>query len=282
MLPLVTHHERAVADILIHTHGVRRSDAHRLVLEHRRHLSPVTSNAHSDAARVLRRARRAYHASGASARDPKLDKKALWKSIDKDERARARAKLKALQHGVQHAAGGRQAAQLEAKVQCALDRQEASERAKAIRAVKRAEAKEAGAAVRAAARQKCAAGKASPRLEVARRRAELKAEREHQASLRRIMRANKAKAAVGHPGGGRARAHELVTESDDEVRQNVPADLIPLFERVKRSIKGSGRKSRTEAFMQYVEEHPREANQAIEDKTDAMVRQLEARQRRGR
>jgi hypothetical protein len=49
---------------------------------------------------------------------------------------------------------------------------------------------------------------------------------------------------------------ERRAESDDEVRSNLPADLVALFERVKGGIKASPRMSRTEVFLQYAEEHP--------------------------
>jgi hypothetical protein len=51
--------------------------------------------------------------------------------------------------------------------------------------------------------------------------------------------------------------------------------------RVKRSIKGAPRKSRTEAFLEYVESHPREELAAADDRTDALIRALEQRQRTG-
>ena len=37
--------------------------------------------------------------------------------------------------------------------------------------------------------------------------------------------------------------------------------------------------SRTEAFLDWVEEHPGEYLEAIQDKTDALVKQLEERER---
>ncbi len=43
---------------------------------------------------------------------------------------------------------------------------------------------------------------------------------------------------------------ERQAESDDEVRSNIPPELVALFERVKRGIKASPRMSRTEAFLQ--------------------------------
>jgi hypothetical protein len=68
-------------------------------------------------------------------------------------------------------------------------------------------------------------------------------------------------------------------ESDDEVRGNIPPELVALFERVKRGIKASPRMSRTEAFLHYAEFNPDEVLAAISDKTDELVRQLEEQHR---
>ncbi len=45
----------------------------------------------------------------------------------------------------------------------------------------------------------------------------------------------------------------------------VPSELLPLWERVKRSIQGSTRQSRSEAFLAYAEEHPGEVVDAQEE-----------------
>lgn len=71
---------------------------------------------------------------------------------------------------------------------------------------------------------------------------------------RLIRRAELARLRKG-PGVSRA-VHR--SESDDEVRQNIPPELLPTFEVVKRSIKAHDRKSRTEAFLEWVEAHPSE------------------------
>lgn len=57
---------------------------------------------------------------------------------------------------------------------------------------------------------------------------------------------------------GGVRAAEKRAESDDEVRRDLGDDkeLIALWESVKHKIKRSPRRSRTEAFFEYVEEHP--------------------------
>jgi len=52
-----------------------------------------------------------------------------------------------------------------------------------------------------------------------------------------------------------------------------------LENRVKRSIKASPRMSRTEAFLKYAEEHPAEVLNVIDDQTDALIRELERKER---
>lgn len=70
---------------------------------------------------------------------------------------------------------------------------------------------------------------------------------------------------------------ERRAESDDEVRSNIPPELVALFERVKRGIKASPRMSRTEAFLHYAEENPDDVLASADDKTDALIRrELEA------
>jgi hypothetical protein len=96
--------------------------------------------------------------------------------------------------------------------------------------------------------------------------------------LRRIERAN----AQLRKEVPRLTRLERQGESDDEVRASLPSDLVSLFERVKRSIKASPRMSRLEHFLRYAEEHPEEVLGAIEDKTEAVIRDLERQQRQTR
>lgn len=186
-------------------------------------------------------------------KNPAFDKRALRKDIAKAQREESRAKIRALR------AEGKAAA----KASCSAGRARAKEtRAQAIEA-----AKAKGREARAAAKASCVIAKSAHRAAADR-------EKKDQADLRRIERANKQK----RPGLAPARVRQ--GESDDEVRQNIAPELVPLFERVKRQIKAGPRMSRTEAFQKYAEEHPREAYAAAEDATDALIRDLEARQRR--
>lgn len=72
----------------------------------------------------------------------------------------------------------------------------------------------------------------------------------------------------------RTTARERSEESDDEVRSNLDPGLIPIFDVVRRQIKGSPHISRTEAFLQWAEENPDEIWQMREADAARQVRAL--------
>lgn len=109
-------------------------------------------------------------------------------------------------------------------------------------------------------------------------RAKLREERNYQNSLKRSA----AFARNRNRRPGLRKSAERRAESDDEVRHNIPPHLIGLFNRVRKGIKGSARKSRTEEFLEYVEEHPDEEYADADDATDALVADLERQMRSGR
>ncbi len=215
------------------------------------------------------RARRAKHRC--SGRDP-FDKPALMKQIDREQKAAARRKLADLRHRIKVAVKARREGKPGAAEYCQRQRVEARERIEKLRADLRVLAVE----IRRGARTACVQNRQAPTVEIEHFRRELAEEKRFLASMRRI----EAGARARRPTLAKARVRQ--GESDDEVRQNIPEDLIPLFERVKRSIKASPRRSRTEAFLQYVEEHPREQFAAVDDATDALIADLERQQRAGR
>jgi hypothetical protein len=204
-------------------------------------------------------------------------KKWLYKQIDRDLRVKARQKLAELRRELRAARVQRKEAMKAAAERCRTERLAARERARALRIRGLAELREATRLEREAARQACVVGKrdAKSKGPIERRRAELEAERKYQAEMRVIDR--------GHKQRRREHRHatyiERRAESDDAVRQNIPKDLIPLFERVKRGIKDSPRRSRTEAFLEWAEQNPGSVLEAIQNKTDALVRELEERER---
>ena len=117
----------------------------------------------------------------------------------------------------------------------------------------------------------------SGKLNARRRGAELEAEAarslvSERADQRLIRRA-------GKPVKVRATARELAQEDDDRVRSNLPAELLPVFEIVKKKIRGNARRSRTEAFLEWAEENPGEVLDAQQTDADGYLRDLLKQQR---
>lgn len=129
------------------------------------------------------------------------------------------------------------------------------------------------------AKHKCVkmieAAKAVGKDQIEVQRLKLTAEREYQRELANIERANRQRAKA-HP---HASYLERKGESDDEVRQNIPAEYHALFNRIRSKIKGSKLQSRSEAMMHYVHEHPDEHLSAIEHETHRELKRLEAEER---
>jgi hypothetical protein len=208
----------------------------------------------------------------------KADRRELWRDIKRQHRREAKEKLANLRAQLRATRDRRKGALRAAKERCRGERIAARERVRALRLRVLEDLKATVRAERLAARQTCTVRLGEARGikdDIQRARAALLAERKYQADLRRIETAHRQRRREA-PGVTRL---ERQGESDDEVRTNVPADLVALFERVKRSIKASPRMSRTEAFLKYAEEHPSEVLTAIDDTTDALIRELEQKER---
>jgi hypothetical protein len=82
--------------------------------------------------------------------------------------------------------------------------------------------------------------------------------------------------------GGRLRkttAAERRGESDDAVRTNIPADLVSVFDRIRRHIVPKPGRSRTEAFLEWVEAHPDEVWAMHSERAAKELRALEREER---
>lgn len=75
---------------------------------------------------------------------------------------------------------------------------------------------------------------------------------------------------------GRVRnaAREREAESDDEVRRDIPPELVGVFNKVKRNIKGSGHRTRSEAFLEWAEENPAEIYAMQEQEAAREIKRL--------
>ena len=206
-----------------------------------------------------------------------LDKAQLRREIHREHRRKAKEKLRILRAQLRDARHRRKHALHEAKERCRAERIAARERSRALRLRVLAELQEALRTERANARQACSVRLGEARGikdDVQRARAELLAERQYQADLRRIEKANR----LRRKEAPRVTRIERQGESDDEVRQNISPELVTVWERVKRSIKATPRMSRTEAFLRWAEEHPGDVLEALEHKADTLVRELEAKE----
>jgi hypothetical protein len=222
-----------------------------------------------------RRARGGSHEE----RSAKQARAALFRDIEREQRRKAKAKLRQLREELRAARLVRRNALAEATARCRSERIAVRDRTRIERLRVLEDLRRALHAERQAARDACSIRKEEAKKNtndaIGRAREELEAERKYQGDLHRIEQGNRRRRLETT----RSTSRERRSESDDEVRANIPAELVALFERVKRGIKGSVRETRTEAFLRYAEEHPGEVLAAIDDKTDAVIRDLERQQR---
>ena len=220
--------------------------------------------------------------SRAAAREERSARRAraeLKRDIERHHRRTARAKLVSLREQLRASRLARKNALVEVRSHCRTERLAVRDRTRLERLRALEELRKALHAERQAARDACEVRKGEARQAtsdaIQRARGELEAERKYQDDLKRIERGNRQR----HLATRRASASERRSESDDEVRANLSPELIALFERVKRGIKGSSRETRTEALLRYAEEHPEEVLLAIDHKTEAVIRDLERQER---
>ena len=76
---------------------------------------------------------------------------------------------------------------------------------------------------------------------------------------------------IGRP---RKASRERESESDDEVRRDIPPELVGVFNKVRRNIKGSDRRSRSEAFLEWAEENPGEIYAMQEQEAAREIKRL--------
>lgn len=190
---------------------------------------------------------------------PALDKKKLMREIEKERRASLKARLAELAALIKAARANRREAVKAVKTQCRVAR--AKLRTVCARRAEQAKARGAEAI----------ATRAREKLEVLETDKLIKsADRRHRTG---VVKA-------------RSSSAERRQESDDEVIRNLPESLAGVFAKVKRHIKGTARRTRTEAFLEWVEENPGEvyAMQAEQAERDLarLVAEHEKASRRSR
>lgn len=204
---------------------------------------------------------------------PRESKAKFLRTVARHHREQDRKKIRALRGQIAEVKKRRAGALRLAVKRCRVRRRELAQRIKEFRAAERERVNREVEAMRQQARETCEARKqairAAAKSKEERTRETLRAEKALQRELREterhLKRREKAVALT---------VAERMRESDDEVERNIEPDLVPIWRKVKRGIKGSERKSRTEAFLQWVEENPGEIARMREKQADVELRAL--------
>jgi len=168
-------------------------------------------------------------------------------------RAADRATLAKLRGQLRRAKTERSAALHSVVAQCRAGREQLRERVRALRVAARERVKLEIIELQESARGQCASDKRATLREVEAARRDLAEERHHQRALALAEGGAEARRLEGARKVPRA---ARITESDDRVRQDIPAELLLVWERVKHTISAGPRRSRTEAFLHWVHENP--------------------------
>lgn len=199
----------------------------------------------------------------------------LLAEIKREQKRQATVTLAGIRAAIRDVKARRKAARARALAVCRAERTNVKERAKLARAALRTQIEKEKLEARTACTVRKTEIKQSGESAERQEQKRLAEERRLQAEVRRID-ARLAKRETK----GRTTARERKQESDDEVRRNLPPELLALFERIKKSIKGSARISRTEEVLHFAEEHPDEVVNAIEGISDRELRHLQAEEAR--
>ena len=206
--------------------------------------------------------------------------KQLRRELARDLKARDRKKLTELRAHIRSAKQHKRNRLGEIVRRCRRARTANKEQAKIIRAKHRLEAVQEIERQILKARTACEVAKRKGRSKgadsIQRARVALAAEREYQ----RVARLYERPAKQMGPKRARRRgptAAEQRAESDSQVEQNIPEDLVVVWRKVKHKIKASPRRTRTEAFLEWAAENTGDVyaitDEAIEADVAELVRQ---------
>lgn len=202
-----------------------------------------------------------------------FDRAKFMRQIAADQRKKDRKKLRELRAKIATVKKRRQAAMKKQVKRCRARRLALREEIKQKRAAERERLNREIQEMRDNARKACALRKQaikSASLNVEQRRREtLEAERQLQRELRHSEQYAKRRRAEF-----KRTAAEVQAESDDRVRQNIDAELLPVFNKVRRGIKARPGMSRTEAFLHWVEENPDEVIVIQQEAADVELKRL--------
>jgi len=200
-----------------------------------------------------------------------MNRAALARAVKEEQRRLRRVALEQLRFQIAGVHRRRQELVERVRAQCRRARARVKDRIAARRAEVKAELEREVAEMKQAERNRCALRKARVRLESEsardRLRREARERRRDELATQRIER-HRAREHAKH------RKAERQKESDDDVRSNIDAELVPVFNVVKARVRARPGMSRTEAFLHWIEENPSEVWALREDLAEKHLRAL--------
>lgn len=204
---------------------------------------------------------------GSPAAKARRERKQLEREIAADLRQKDRDRLRLLREAIRVARAHRRASLQGVVGACRYRRNELKQKAKEIRRMARV-------AIQMeydAARARCASAKKRARADAS---GNLSEAQQALVSERRYLK--ELRDAMNRKRPSRVKVRERRAESDDEVRQNLPAELVGVFDAVKSRVRPRARRTRTESFLLWAEENPEEVLRLRGDAADSDVERLVA------
>lgn len=175
---------------------------------------------------------------------------------------RDKARLRELAGRIKLARRGRTHRIRELRGLCRIGRQNLRARIRALRSETLDRLREKIQSLRAELGTQCGPGIEQARGALER---EISAAHNELAEARRLFRSTYGRK------NARVTAKERHEESTDEVERNLPAELVPVWRKIHRSIKAGPRRTRTEAFLEWVEDNTEEAHRIVYDQVEKDV-----------
>lgn len=211
------------------------------------------------------------HAPRMTAQQAKVARAQLAKELRSDLRKKDKVQLAKLREAIAAAKAAKRERMREVTSMCKSERARLKVRAAELRA----QLRETLRAEREAAKDTCSTNRTSTRkasdIEIEGARRALSSERHEQRVIARVDAPKRNPRGKANPRA----AAERRQESDDEVRHNLDPQLVPVFDKVRRGISGSARRSRTEAFLEWVHDHPYMVWEILEAKAADDLKRLE-------
>lgn len=206
------------------------------------------------------------------------EKRKLRKDLERDAKTRDRAKLAGLRNLVTKAKGHKKKRMSKVVKACKQARTRDKKSSKGVRARHRAAAQTEIDLQQLKSRKLCGVNKERAKAKgasgTARAKGQLDTERREQ-RIRRIYAQPATALGSSRQTTPKVKKETKAQVTEAEVLADIPQELVPVWHKVKGRIKGTDWKTRTEAFLEWVQENQSEVFTIMEADTERYIRDLE-------